>query len=912
VAAKKFFPKGKIRAPKQSAEPRLEASAKPAVAATLPIAPAGGPSASPAWAAFYLTVALAVIWVILDAFLTDAITVRHCENADRGIPVEQRMPLYLSEIAFDGYVWNRHAEKLGENGRWRLRWTDFDNMPNGREVHWNSAFAWYLRGLGEAYRANTGDSLRNSIYRMSIWANPILLVIALGVFSTLSARRFGPLCGTVLAVGMVAVPTFYEGFLPAYPDHHGIISFALLGLVFGIAWAGAGWVRRAGDPDFAAPDTLEKARHGMIFSAVCGAAGVWFSALSTSILLGAIGVGALVMAFFMRRQPRGAGCEFHPELWKLWAKWGSGTALVFYLLEYFPNHLSMRMEVNHPLYALAWLGGGWLIGILSGWILAEKSAPNPFPWRKLIAPLLACSVLPAVIIFGGPEVYIPKDPFMAGLWKNISELLSLAKRVKFTGLTWQAAIGWYPAFVVGAGVLLALRAVGQGTKAVLVSLAVPIILVTGLQFYQTRWGLLLGPIYIALAAIVIPQAWRILPPRRWPRLAGAVLLLGVAWLFIQPSASGRIAYNWNQYRTGQTMITQGQALALLHRQMARAIRDSAGGKPVVLLSSPNSSCILSAMGGFRTVGTLYWENVDGLKAAAKALNAQGDEEAVKLLHDLGITHVSLMSWENFIEPYFNILHPAPVEGKTVMNSFAKRALFDRVIPVWTRPLIFPPNNLTQGLKQQVLMLQLVPGQSLAEAKYHLARFIRGVEGKPDQAETLFKEILKDSPESSLVRVELCDLYISRKQFREGLDQLLAALPEADPATRENLAAQVSGALGAAGEKKLQAELLRAVAAFENANAISLLNAAWTLSTLPDAALRDGPFALAACDRAGKQQHDPAALLLVRAAALAATGDFEKAAAAAGDPILTGSANGEFRAKAAAMLDAFKAGKAWTQ
>ncbi|MEN9469955.1 MAG: hypothetical protein RL630_1688, partial [Verrucomicrobiota bacterium] len=227
------------------------------------------------WCGFTAILIACIGYVLFHAFLIDRVTVRLCKELDgpNAKPAEV-LPVPLLEIAFDGYVWNRHAEKLGENGEWRVRYTDMDNAPYGREVHWSSGFAWYLRGLGEIYRHYTGDTLRNSIYRMSIWANPILLVLALGLFSTLSARRFGPLCGSVLAIGMVTTASFYEGFLPGYPDHHGITAFALLGLIFGIAWAGAGWVQKPGANAFLPPRSYDQAKRGMIFSAVCGAAGL--------------------------------------------------------------------------------------------------------------------------------------------------------------------------------------------------------------------------------------------------------------------------------------------------------------------------------------------------------------------------------------------------------------------------------------------------------------------------------------------------------------------------------------------------------------------------------------------------------------------------------------------------------------
>jgi hypothetical protein len=765
--------------------------------------PASSKNVTLAWLGFILVLLTCMTWVLTHAYLVDTVTVRLCEKMDAGIPEEKRMPVFLSEIAFDGYVWNRHAEHLGENGTWRLRSTDLDNAPDGREVHWNSAFAWYLRALGEIYRAIQGDSLRNSIFRMSIWANPILLILALGIFSTLSARRFGPLCGTVIAIGMVAVPTFYEGFMPAYPDHHGIIAFALMGLLFGIAWAGAGWVQGSQGTDFVPPHSLRQAKHGMIFSAICGAAGLWISALSTAIVLGAVGLAALIAAGISRWIQRKDDCLYHPELWKTWAIWGAGTSFGLYLLEYFPFHLSMRLEVNHPLYSLGWIGGGWIVAEVSGWLNRSATKPEVFPWKKLIWPAVLCVLLPIAVLTGGNEVYSARDPFMVRLYKNIAELLPLFKRIALGGLTWQVAFGWFPLLLLVAIIMNLSRRVGHGTKSALLFLVIPILIITGLQIYQVRWGMLAGPLYIALAGIVIPQFWRLVPPEPIPRGFAAVALLAFAFLLVKPSFDNSMRTAWTQFRAGDNVpITPGQGLALLHRKMARTILDNDNGKPVVLLSSPNSSCILSCIGGFRTVGTLYWENVDGLKKAAAALNAQSDAEALEWIQKLGVTHISMMTWENFIQPFFGILYPERVPGKTFDASFGKKALFDRVIPPWSRPLVFPPNDLSKGLQQQILMLQVVPNQTLPEAKFHLARFVQHVEGNPVQAEITYKDLLDENPENATVRVELIKLYLSQRRFEEVVQQTLLSLKSLNPASQSQLVGDVSSALTAAGQQEI--------------------------------------------------------------------------------------------------------------
>ncbi|MFZ4587597.1 MAG: hypothetical protein ACOYNG_01290 [Terrimicrobiaceae bacterium] len=750
-----------------------------------------------------------IAYVLFHAYLIDQVTVRLCREMDgpNAKPTEV-LPVPLLEIAFDGYVWNRHAEKLGENGEWRVRFTDMDNAPEGREVHWSSGFAWYLRGLGEIYRHFTGDSLRNSIFRMSIWANPILLVVALGLFATLSARRFGPLCGSVLAIGMISTASFYEGFLPGYPDHHGITAFALMGLIFGIAWAGAGWVQKSDGQGFIPPHSIAQARHGMIFSAVCGAAGLWISAFSTATVLSGIGLGAIITTALFRKSAENSGSRFEVSLWRTWAIWGAGGSLFLYALEYFPNHLGMRLEVNHPLYALAWLGGGWIIATVCGWLVAERG--TPFPWLKLPLPLAACAVLPAVILIGGPAVYIPGDEFMAGLWKNIAELLPLMTRIQMGAISWKVAFGYFPAFVVLAVAMAFFRRVDGASKAVLVFLCIPIAMITAMQFYQVRWGMLNGPLYIALAGLVVPQLWRLVPRSPGPQAIGALALCGAVYLFSADTVRGMVLPFWKQYSSKQNIeVGSGQLLALLHRDMAKRFLENANGRPITMLSSPNSSCLLSTFGGFKTIGTLYWENVDGLKSAARALNAQSPEEALELLKKHGVTHVSLMTWENFIEPYFKIIYPNPVPGKSVENSWGQRALFMKEFPRWARPIPYPKNFLTNALKQDVVMLEVVPEQTPEEFDYHLARYQRIVEGNPVAAEILLKGVLDRAPQAGVVRLELAELFADQRRFDESRDQILMVIASSPPEARQQIAQTGAQLLQSRGANSHAEEVLKA-------------------------------------------------------------------------------------------------------
>lgn len=748
------------------------------------------------WCGFTVIVIACIGYVLFHAFLIDQVTVRLCREMDGpdAKPTEV-LPVPLLEIAFDGYVWNRHAEKLGEDGEWRVRFTDMDNAPYGREVHWSSGFALYLRALGEIYRSYTGDTLRNSIFRMSIWANPILLVVALGLFATISARRFGPLCGSVLAIGMVTTASFYEGFLPGYPDHHGITAFALLGLVFGIAWAGAGWVQQPGGASFFSPHSLKQARHGMVFSGVSAAAALWISGLSAAIIAVGIGLGAIISVAIYGKQGKREGLEYHPQLWRLWALVTATGSFAFYLLEYFPNHIAMRLEVNHPLYALAWLGGGWLIFVTTGWIRAVQEGPVAFPWKRCLWPLAACALLPTMILLGGSTFYMIWDEFQLGIVKNVAEGLPLLTRINMGAITWKVAFGYFPVFLVLAAILLFHKRVSTGAKGMFVLLFFPIFVVTVLQFIQVRWGMLNGPNYIALAAVVVPQLWRLVPGKPLARIAALLALAGSAYLFSIDTVRGMVMPFWSQYTSDRNIqVGPGQLLALLHRDMAKTILQNANGRPVTVLSSPNSSCLLATLGGFKTVGTLYWDNGEGMKKAAKFLNAQSDAEALQMFRDTGITHVSLMSWENFIGPYFQILHPDPQPGVSLENSFGQKALFKKQIPQWARPIPYPRNFLTNALKQDVLLLEIVPDQSKDEAEFHLARYLRISDNNPVAAEIMLKGLSERLPQANAVRFELAELYLGQRRFDEAKDQMIASLKDAPPQVRLENAQKFAQAL----------------------------------------------------------------------------------------------------------------------
>ena len=335
-----------------------------------------------------------------------------------------------------------------------------------------------------------------------------------------------------------------------------------------------------------------------------------------------------------------------------------------------------------------------------------------------------------------------------------------------------------------------------------------------------------------------------------------------------------------------------EALHLVMRDIAEAIRRDAGGKPVVLLSSPNSSTLIAGMGDFRTIGTLYWENDAGLKNAASMFCAQSDEAALKLLQEKGVTHIALISWENFIEPYFNILQGVRPNADKLENAFGHRALFQGVIPAWARPIAYPPNPFTQQLGLRVLLLAVAPGQSPIEAKFNLAGYFIA-QNETAAAETQLREILAASPGSDKVRAVLARLLVSSGKSDEGIKEMQQVFQTTPTDVRATLALDLAGLLFQMKNPGSAAALIES-AKVPVATSPQLANfRAWILATASDPEVRNPVVALTILDlleQAGVSGNIP--FEDSKAAALAADGRYDDAIALAEHLLAKQVANGQ--------------------
>ncbi|MES2694696.1 MAG: protein kinase [Verrucomicrobiota bacterium] len=608
-------------------------------------------------------------------------------------PLRQMFPAF----AADAQTWVRHALDLLEGDNFQLKFTTLDNAPQGREVHWSAAWAWCIAGAGKLHQLFTGLPLPQSVERATLWLPPTVMFALIVLMSAWAARHLGAIAGVVVVGAMYCHDRVFEGFFPGYVDHHGLHTVAVFGLILGIAVMRGGWTRSAERDAARAEATLKTQRAAAVFSGLSGACGLWLGAAGVMPAIAIVGLSGLFAVIVQRRAALRQGLAFDASSWRLWGRVGAGASFALYLLEYFPGHLGFRLEANHPLYALAWLGGGELIAELAERWLAEGKPLNRSP-LAIVWPLVALSIAPATFLIGGSSVFTPADPFLSLLHRDyVPEFMPLWSSISGFdrwNLYQVVMVGNLPILVALAAILLWRRT----TPPVVWLAAFAAAALTAMAWFQARW--LLNAAGASIVLILVLLASCTASFRRAVRWASALAILA---LFFAPSAFFRHVDASRDISAQR--VSPADAFNALHRNIAAALRASQPAGDIVLLASPNASTAIGYYGRFKTLGTLYWENGDGLKAAARILATESEAEARELARAHGITHIAMVSTENFVRQYHRLLHHDSAE-RDARNCWGYRLLHQHIPPPWLQIVPYKiPANL-KALKTDVALYKV--------------------------------------------------------------------------------------------------------------------------------------------------------------------------------------------------------------
>jgi hypothetical protein len=225
---------------------------------------------------------------------------------------------------------------------------------------------------------------------------------------------------------------------------------------------------------------------------------------------------------------------------------------------------------------------------------------------------------------------------------------------------------------------LAAPAKGLLTLALLPSLTTLV-----LPFAQVRWlGLAYGIWLAALAAIALVlsrEPW--LLQRVWARV-GSGLFVTVVLLVAPLNNLGLwLQFHWVAPTEWEEVVE------IVTRDVAHRLRTSLGDAPGLVVSGPTTTTWLIYYGGFRGLGTLYWENLPGLKATAQIYSAPSQESAYEAIKKHGVTHLVIFSWDAFAREYARLSRGMRLGQEPPVDAFLLRLLGPSPPrPAWLREL----------------------------------------------------------------------------------------------------------------------------------------------------------------------------------------------------------------------------------
>jgi hypothetical protein len=536
-------------------------------------------------------------------------------------------PIYLEN---DSYYWLRMAERMDEEGVARIRYTMADNAPFGRPVYWSQSIPWMIHGVASLPGIS---SAKAPLVAASFWVNPILhSILILAIIFLL--QPFGSRLAFLVGLLMVCVGDVQWAFSSLRPDHQSIQAASVVLLLVMLATVGFGY----GKPSFGELAETRSIRN-VVFAlgGIITGIGLWVSAAAMMPVLLALSGLMCLTALFWCPKPIDL-----PAAQRGWLTWGAAagiTSLIFWLIEFAPNLGASRLEVNNPAFSI-WV---FALGVAVARSMAVRwSEGREFVKNAVILGIVAviCGSLPAIILFGPTEWYLPRAVYMDRLHNFIMEFYTYKNFVKGDVL-----MGLAKTFqLLGPLALLLVVPAIYSKDAALRMVARILLLVTLAIFFmamrQIRWFALATPVMILAASFSTYYFVRLIEQRQGsPKVLGnllyaAVILQGVFFAAVQMAGIQPVV-------GGKSLLSE-MVQPILNKRFAIALRDSPS-RPTAVLADPDLAPSLQYFARIPAVSSFYWENLDGARAMTDFLaDSQGDI-ALQIAKDRGLSHVIVPS-----------------------------------------------------------------------------------------------------------------------------------------------------------------------------------------------------------------------------------------------------------------------------
>jgi hypothetical protein len=621
--------------------------------------------------------------------------------------------LIVPEHNSRSYQWIAETQQMLARHEWRVRRVDYENAPTGREVHAASPYRWWLGLIAWADHALSGRPVGLSVERAALFADPLLHLLLLAGATIFVARQFGAFPAAMLSLGLATVFPLAAAYLPGTPDFYGLAQACALWSVLPLLAGFAGAVPVTGVADGAADTagTTRRTRRWFFIAGLTGGIGLWVSAANQAPLLAGIALGGMLAAWITRARAGVSPRDASPSPpWRIWALGGAITCLGAYLIEYYPAYLDLRLQVNHPLFGLAWLGVGELLSRLGSWLRREKS-----PWRTrdtgfLLLATAALAALPVAMVLTKTHAFLAGDPLASRLTNlpNSTVTKNVVAWIVRDGFTATVGVTVLPLLLLApAGWLLARQKTGIRERTALAIALGPVLVALGFACLQLHWWNMFDAALLALMVSVTAALFTTRDPGRsrwiWAGLAGLVFASGLIRILPALGAAEK-----NEFTT---LEVEG----LVERALAHWIADHAPPGGAVILAPPDRTVSLCFYGGLRGLGTPNWENRDGLATTVRIVTATTAEEAQALLGQHGVTQIVLPSWDTDLDEFVRWTLRRPEDS--FLNAVQRWAL-----PSWLRPWPYQLPAIAGFEGQSVVILEVTDESDRPAALSRLAEY----------------------------------------------------------------------------------------------------------------------------------------------------------------------------------------------
>lgn len=604
--------------------------------------------------------------------------------------------LVVPEHNNDSFHWIAQAQQALRDGSWRVRRVESENAPFGRETQASSLYRLRLLAVAGIDRVVTGRAWPLAVEHAALYVEPLFQLLLLGLLTAVAAWKLGRWAASVLAAGWVALFPLAGAFPPGMPSDRGLALVLALAsafcVVIGLRAADAGAAGRA--------------RRWFVVAGFAGGIGLWVNLGAVGPVVLGIAVGGGLGAL---RRKAGAAAASEPQPtypWRWWGWAGGAASLAGYALEYAPGPYALHLEVVHPLYSLAWVGVAELIhgaetafgerrGLSAGRVLAGAAG------LAAVLPLPIAMLLTRSGGFWGADVSALRLSFLPDVGNVTAPSLW-----SWLGAPHRAAV----AFATLAPLLLALPAAGM--------------LVRGRTDSALRWLTVLA----TLTTVVL--LWSCLRLRTWELADGLLLLLLAASVAGKPDTVGvgrkvaAVGLLLLAALPGLVLLSPTRAAdelseseveALIERDVAGWLSRKAEAPGEVVLAPPDLSASAAFYGGFRGIGSLYWENYDGISATFALARAISWDEARALLRRRQVRWVLLPSWDLFLDE-----SSGAGTGRSARSFVSALRRLD--LPPWVQPVAYLVPRVGELEPKGVQVFRVLseteeePGEALAASR----------------------------------------------------------------------------------------------------------------------------------------------------------------------------------------------------